>query len=178
MQMNLTTSLVDLVSTNVRHQDVHLYKCLQVLQSFSSFNHNRRIYKGIHIHSVQVHSIHQDNVHSIHTRDQLWDQLQLRAQPQLPSSFCHRYRGIHIHSKDIHSHSEHSSSKDQPQHWVQLQLLSSFCHSSNKGIHIHNDEVHNIRHSIHTRDQLQPWGQPQLPHWDQPLGLHRQMPQK
>merc|ERR1740131_456947 len=47
------------------------------------------------MHSVQVHSIH--SVHSILTRDQLW------AQPQLPSSFCHRCRGIHIHSKDIRS---------------------------------------------------------------------------
>merc|ERR1719462_395464 len=123
---DLTTSLVDLVSTNVRHKSVvHLYKCLQVLQSFSSFNHRGiHIYKGIHIHSI--HDI-QDSVHSIHTRDQLqlWDQLQLRAQPQLPSSFCHSIhsKGIHIHNILEVLHSIHRVSKDQPQHWPQPQLL-------------------------------------------------------
>merc|ERR1712200_135047 len=128
--MNLTTSSVDLVSTNVRYKDVHLYTCLQVLQSYSSFNPSsiHIWHKGIH--SIHVHSIPQDSVHSIHTRDQLWDQLQLqlRAQQQvqvrlqLPSSFCHRYRDIHIHSKDIHSvHSIHT--RDQLQHWGQPQLL-------------------------------------------------------
>merc|ERR1711970_1217450 len=112
--MNLTTSLVDLVSTNVRYKDVHLYTCLQVLQSYSSFNPSsiHIWHKGIH--NIHVHNIHQDSVHGIHTRDQLWDQLQLRAQPQLPSSFYHT--DIHICSRDsIHSvHNIHN--RDQPQH--------------------------------------------------------------